>query len=107
MKKDDVPELEFVEKRSIRKWIKWIGLIRFLEEVADVCFHEGERVRLKWGDPQFAKVWARRAELIHRVAQSLREEELGDPRPINRAQTRPKRKLLEYLRIKRESSDIN
>ena len=77
----DAPTLSFEEKRTIRKQIKRIGPIRFLEEVVDICFGEAERLRVRWGDPQLAKVWARRAELLHRIAQGLREEELTDPQP--------------------------
>jgi len=92
----DAPTLSFEEKRTIRKQIKRIGVIRFLEEVANMCFGEAERLRLHWGDPQFAKVWARRAELFHRIVSSLREEELTDPRP--KRVVKSKFPLLEYFR---------
>lgn len=91
----DAPTLSFEEKRTIRKQIKRIGVIRFLEEVANVSFGEAERLRLSWGDPQLGKVWARRAELLHRVAQTLREEELQDPQP---RPTKRKIPLIEYFR---------
>ena len=64
------------EMRSLRRRFKRIGLINHLEDIAKFCFDEGEQVRIKWADPQFANVWIRRGELIYQVAQGLRKEEL-------------------------------
>ena len=63
------------EKNVIRGRLKRIGLIRLLEEVSEICNVEAERIRLTWGDPEFAKVWSRRGELLWTTAQNLRKEE--------------------------------